>query len=546
MGTASSRSESGTLLIGDMFSDSWNFAFNRDNPPNADILLPSLRQSGYTLETAIGDLADNPLDANADTIVITLAKTGDEWSVSVADNGSGMDDGTLDQMLRLGSRVDHHLARDLGAFGLGSTTASLYLGRCLHVITSPTPGIVWSGATDLDITIAEQRFVKHQAAAQPAEISLFQDAFTQWGLPVPPTGTLVRITKGDNIGRVLLRPAVNAVKEYVGQTYRYFINAGKQFYVNGELVSAIDPLQRKNPETLILFEDSFTYEFPKGHERYGEAETVGVILVQLPGGDVATQEDRKYNQDNQGLYLLRNRREIVTASTFDPKLFHKHNDYNRFRGELLFSGTMDKDLGVTFQKSSLKEHPSQSLRDKVAEVVRPYIRQVRNFAKASRPQITDDVQHDEAAKIIEQRSHLLLKPNAEEDFSPEPAPGDGKPRSPRGRIAKGSLVPPDLRKRTTGLADQVCFAVADGDPRLPIYETRVIGKTIEITYNAGHPFYQRFFLENQENRALTAAVDYLVYSMANAELHAVEDAQAQFITTMREHMSTNLRQLLTT
>jgi len=546
MATASPRAQTGTPLIGDMFSDSVNFAFDIDNPPNADILLPSLRQSGYTLETAIGDLADNPLDANADTIVITLAKTGDEWSVSVADNGTGMDDGTLDQMLRLGSRVEHQLARDLGAFGLGSTTASLYLGRRLHVITSPTPGIAWSGATDLDITIAEKRFVKHLAAAQPAEMSIFQGAFTQWEVPVPPTGTLVRITKGDNIGRVLLRPAVNAVKDYVGQTYRYFINAGKKFYVNGELVSAIDPLERKNPETLILFEDSFTYEFPKGHERYGDAETVGVVLVQLPGGDVATQENRKYNQEHQGLYLLRNRREIVTASVFDPKLFRKHNDYNRFRGELLFSGTMDKDLGVTFQKSSWKENPSQSLRDKVGEIVRPYIRQVRSFAKASRPQITDEVQHDEAAKIIEQRAHLLLKPPAEDDGSTEPSARDGKPRSPHGKGSKTSLVPPDLRKRTTGVADRVRFAVTDGDPRLPIYDAILIGKTIEITYNASHPFYQRFFLENQENRALTTAVDYLVYSMANAELHAVEDKQAEFITTMREHMSTNLRQLLTT
>jgi hypothetical protein len=55
--------------------DSMEFKFSHENRPNAEVLLPSLRLSGYNLESAIGDLADNPLDAGADLIVITLNMT---------------------------------------------------------------------------------------------------------------------------------------------------------------------------------------------------------------------------------------------------------------------------------------------------------------------------------------------------------------------------------------------------------------------------------------------------------------------------------------
>jgi hypothetical protein len=250
-------------------------------------------------------------------------------------------------------------------------------------------------------------------------------------------------------------------------------------------------------------------------------------------------KDRGYNQESQGLYLLRNRREIVKATNFD-RLFRRHNDLNRFRGELLFPGTLDRDLGVTFQKST--ENPSQSLRDKVGEVVLPYIRQAQRFARSSRRPATDQVSHDEAAKIIEARAHLLLKPKAEVESHADPAPESRKPGTGK---RHPSLLPPELRKRP-GLADKVRFVAAEGDPHAPIFDATLIDRVIEITYNTGHPFYQRFFLDNQDNRALTNAVDYLVYSMASAELLAQDDATYEFIRTMRENTSTNLRQLLTT
>ena len=83
------------------------FDFDSKNEPNADVLLNSLRSAGYSLQAAIGDFVDNSIDAEASLVVINLAvdkKTG-LWAVEIADNGFGMQEDTLDEMMRLGSRT---------------------------------------------------------------------------------------------------------------------------------------------------------------------------------------------------------------------------------------------------------------------------------------------------------------------------------------------------------------------------------------------------------------------------------------------------------
>jgi hypothetical protein len=526
----------------DLFSASVNLAFTKENMPNAEVLLPSLRQSGYSLETAIGDLADNPLDADADVIVVTLDKQGAEWSVSVADNGSGMTRDILDQMMRLGSRVNHDLTTDLGAFGLGSTTASLSLGRRQHVITSPAPGVFISGATDLDETVKAREFVKHLDDAQPAEIELFRQAFTRWDLDVPSTGTLVRVTKCDNIGRSQVGPAVDAVKKYIGTTYRYFIAAGKRFYVNGELVERIDPLERHHAETMILFEDTFEYAYPKGHARGGEIESIGTVLVQLPswGG---TDENRAhgYTVERSGFYIMRNRREIVAATTLN--FYTRHNEFSRFRGEVLFPASMDQDLGVSFLKSAWDVKPSQSLRDKLQEVVRPYLRQSRRFYNSTQTNSSEDIPHAEAAKTIKQRSPFLRRPKSiiERRASPQVAPQLETREYEEPKRSRTPRVP----YVQSALTEAATFTVKDLGPTAPFFEAALVGRKVVITYNGQHPFYQRFILENRDNRSIVTGIDYLTYSIATAELLAQDEDTYRFIERMREDMSFNLRQLLT-
>ena len=100
--------------------------------PSAGRLMQSLRDIGYDLPTALADLIDNSIDANAREIDVTFHPDGPASWVRVADDGIGMTPTQLDEAMRYGSGVEYQ-ERALGHFGLGLKTASLSQCRRLTV-----------------------------------------------------------------------------------------------------------------------------------------------------------------------------------------------------------------------------------------------------------------------------------------------------------------------------------------------------------------------------------------------------------------------------
>ena len=98
-----------------------------DATPSAALLIESIRDIGYSLETAIADLVDNSISAGAKNIKILLINDSDNQPfLSVEDDGEGMSEEELLSAMRLGSK-DPNIVRpknDLGRFGLGLKTAS--------------------------------------------------------------------------------------------------------------------------------------------------------------------------------------------------------------------------------------------------------------------------------------------------------------------------------------------------------------------------------------------------------------------------------------
>ena len=105
-------------------------------PPAASMLMQSLRSVGYTTATALADVIDNSIAADARTIRISFTPTPVPY-VAIVDDGAGMDESTLVSAMRFGSRDprDVRHGMDLGRFGLGLKTASLSQCRCLTVVT---------------------------------------------------------------------------------------------------------------------------------------------------------------------------------------------------------------------------------------------------------------------------------------------------------------------------------------------------------------------------------------------------------------------------
>ncbi|PPC92413.1 MAG: hypothetical protein CTY35_12800 [Methylotenera sp.] len=118
--------------------------------PDPVSLIESMRAVGYTTQSAIADIIDNSLSANASLIQIEYDASHDPF-VSILDNGHGMNAVELTNAMRHGSSNpnDIRASNDLGRFGLGLKTASLSQCRKLTVVSKKN-GEIYARCWDLD------------------------------------------------------------------------------------------------------------------------------------------------------------------------------------------------------------------------------------------------------------------------------------------------------------------------------------------------------------------------------------------------------------
>ena len=120
-------------------------------PPSAASLIESMRDLGYSLETALADVIDNSISAKATQVHILANTASADVSIAILDDGEGLSEEQLLEAMRPGSQspTEQRAATDLGRFGLGLKTASFSQCRRLTFVSRKdgrTSAAVW----DLD------------------------------------------------------------------------------------------------------------------------------------------------------------------------------------------------------------------------------------------------------------------------------------------------------------------------------------------------------------------------------------------------------------
>lgn len=108
-----------------------------DSIPNPEYLVKSISEQGYTLESALADLIDNSISANASNVEILTDLEGERFKLFIADDGQGMTESQLIQNMKFpSSLMESGRERvDLGRFGLGMKTASFSQTRRFTVLS---------------------------------------------------------------------------------------------------------------------------------------------------------------------------------------------------------------------------------------------------------------------------------------------------------------------------------------------------------------------------------------------------------------------------
>jgi hypothetical protein len=481
-----------------------------DNPPNPKRTMEALRELGYDSYASVLDLIDNSLDGGAKHVVIKISEQKGDILITIEDDGCGMDSETLEEALRLGSDLERD-ANELGKFGMGMVTASIGLSQKLEVLTREDGGPVLYGGFDLEQISTENRFVKFVGTASMEQESAFARDH----------GTVVLLSKTDRISNRHPTTFAGTLRKKVGQAFRKFLMTGIEIVINGQRAEAIDPLMQSHPDTKIAL--------PETTLMVDETRSVVVKAVELPDFGLGGNRAHEIGQHSAGFYILRNNREIAEAVTFD--FFKKHPEYQHFRAEVSFSGELDDFMHTDVKKASV--NPPQGFKDKLRELTMGLITASSRAKKTRANTSRGTIDHSAAEANITRRAPLLPKPlTLVEKREPQSAAqprknGPSKPGAERKRTPLHATL-----KTVTGM--KVVFNEADYDEQTPFYVVKQEQRTITVTYNRLHPFW-RELVEFSEEAKVIAILDYLVFSMANAELIMPEQAavvKAQVNTTL--------------
>ena len=289
----------------------------REIAPRASILVESLRDIGYSLQTAVADVIDNSLAAGARQIDLLGDTHVDAPAIGILDDGTGMTKTELLEAMRPGSRspLEKRSATDLGRFGLGLKMASFSQCRRLTVVTRKG-GEVSCAVWDLDTVAVRDRWL----VELPDGLSGIP-----WSDRLAADGTLVVWQKLDRLvgpgGRGNRQDLVRQIDEtarHVEFVFHRFLSgteSGKErvaIALNDKVLKPFDPFHSHHPATQHHQEEKFALD----------GQQIRIRPMTLPHHDKVSQQDWKHYAGpegyvkNQGFYLYRNRRLIVHGTWF--------------------------------------------------------------------------------------------------------------------------------------------------------------------------------------------------------------------------------------
>ncbi len=337
-------------------------------PPHAASLAESLRAFGYDLATALADLADNSLFHRARKLQLHFHWAGENSAIALADDGAGMDEPTLVNAMRVGSRNPRDIRdpADLGRFGLGLKTASFSQCRRVTVFTRRKGGKPLVRCWDLD-RIAETDEWRLLREASPLA------AMLAGKLAAPKQGTVVvwekldRLTAGtrtedDADEDAFLRRVEHVRDHFAAVFHRLMTGRGAvAFLLNGKAIEPWDP---------FLVDATATQRLPVEKLRcHGHpVEVEPFILPHLSKLDAEAHRRaaglRGWNA-HQGFYIYRNRRLLVPGDWLGINGWRQEEHYKLARVRVDLPNALDHEWEIDVTKS--RARPPEKLR---AELLR--------------------------------------------------------------------------------------------------------------------------------------------------------------------------------
>lgn len=471
-------------------------------PPaaNHDLVVTSnfihaARDAGYTnLAYALAELIDNSLQAMATLIEIDISRRSETMAptITVRDNGRGMNRAELAACLKFGGSSRFNDRQSFGRYGMGLPAASLSQARevtvCAWQAGSPASFVVLNvdqvAAGNL-VSLRPRRAVGREAG----------------GLA---SGCEVTWSDCDRIEYQRLGWLERSLTRDLGRMFRSFLREGLRLVLNGREIAAYDPMflsdDCETARAAVPF-DTLSYVLPT---QDGGTSTVLVRFSELPvhrWHRLDTVAKRRLGiVGGAGASILRARREISYGwHLFGGKRRENYDDW--WRCEIEFEPALDELFGITHNKQGVR--PTATLRRALEPDLESMARLLNGRVR----------QAFEAVKVEAQVEHACRVAEAVDDQLPIVKRTGGRGHRPSGRLSYR------LKVESAGAATLV--------------NSRTRDQTLEVTLNSDHAACAAIYapllaMSGDDAADIRTAVQLLLLAMGRAQAVLEADRNANW------------------
>ena len=515
-------------------------------PPNPAILIEGLRDTGYEFNTALADIVDNSIDANATQVDIMIEMDGEgDILISVADNGCGMNNATLLNGMTYGADGNADNKR-LGKFGLGLKTASTAFCRKLSVITrdsteSPLIKATWN----LDHVVKMNEWKLILSESSDYENQLFNKTAEN------SSGTLVMWEQVDRLikeyqdpsgrhARKALDKFINDFRLHASMIYQRFLDPidtrarDINITVNSEPVPSWNPFCESESETELVAEKELPIEF--NGKNLGSFHIRAFVLPRKEqfSSNKAAKESRLSNS-MQGIYIYRENRLIHPSDWLG--MFTKEPHFTLLRIEFSFNHSLDEAFQVDIKKSRILLN--EELRDWLLNEFLPAPRNAANERYRSGRKKAINVKskdaHDTSNRSISSHEKNLISSKVtilnQESGKVEVENKSGK-------------VKYKLRVLDSSKPGQVCVLPIESINDGLLWAPALIDSHHAVQINTGHPYYGKVYVPNLNSNVAVQGMDALLWALSEAELGTINEETKGHFEDLRNEVSRVLRKLV--
>ena len=509
--------------------------------PDPERIVNGLRDTGYNFDTAIADIVDNSISANATTVNIHIEMDPNQnVRVYIADDGECMDLDGLKNAMKYGSKAREE-ANSLGKFGLGLKTASTAFGRCLSLLSrNNSDNTLRKVQWDLDYIAAQGQWLLQFPEIDVDEEDFFEN--TAQGGP----GTLVIWDKIDRLlkdykteanAKKALNRTLDKLRFHLSMVFQRYLDINDtrasniRIVVNDVEILPWDPFCRKEEKTELLQEQVVPVEMPDGSK-----PTFYIAAYIIPKkGEYSSREaevSARGSNDFQGIYVYRENRLIHFGDWFG--LMKNEPHFSLLRLDFSFDYQLDEILSVDIKKSRIL------LIGELASFIEKFLGSPRREAEKR--------YRDKETKLIDKTSKEVHKPsNQAIDASAKnivnakfKIVGEDKAEvtNPQGTFTKTIVINDQVDPKQARV-----IAVPSIESNA-LWAPAIVNQQQAVYINESHPFYKKVYGPYLQQNVVVQGLDYILWALAEAESSTCNAATIENYEDMRYTVSRNLKKLV--